>query len=33
MCDIAVVLVKSQNIQQTPEVKTQLYYLTDDGNN
>ena len=31
-CDIPVVLVKSQNIQQTLEVKTQLCYIIDDGN-
>ena len=30
-CDIPVALVKSQNIQQTLEVKTQLCYIIDDG--
>jgi hypothetical protein len=31
-CDIPVALVKSQNIQQTLEVKTQPYCIIDDGN-
>jgi len=31
-CDIPVLLVKLQNIHQALEVKTQLYYIIEDGN-